>query len=293
MLLKSILLATSIQSLILIYGFFNPSLKIFFDSIIFFGANFSSENLYRALGLSSSSGAALSLVQSLGVGVGLIYLGDKKTKNKSIVVILIIICIISTIFIGRTGLLLSLLFLGTYMYYTVSLKKIMIYLLFTFLFVFSSLTLSKVFTSQLNSIEGFSSEYFVNWLSDAFVVKDNKTVNALLYKQNIPELTLKLFFLGTGTIAINGINTSGHDSGFIQTYYSIGLIFTFIFYFSFIYYIVRKFSYSLGLIKTTLLCVIILGLEFKEPLLFKYVEGFFIMTILFLFKKNKRNEVIY
>lgn len=283
--LKSILYAISFQSLILIYGFFNPSLKTILNSFIIYGANFSSENLYRALGFSSASGAALSLIQSLGVAVGLLLLAEKeiKSREKLLIVFFIAINCISTIFIGRTGLLISLTCILIYMFYTLNFRKIVVYTVLISLFGFYSLKLSQIFTNELNAIEGFSSDYFVNWISSAFEVENNTTVNALLYKQNIPELTLELFFIGTGTIFKDGINTSGHDSGYIQTYYSLGMIWTIVFYCSLILFIMKKFKF-IGKPKLALLCVIVLILEFKEPLLFKYAEGFVIFVVLFSYK---------
>lgn len=288
-LLFYILIAVSFQSVILVYVFFNPSFKSILDQYIVYGGNFTVENLYRSFGLSSQTGAALSLTQSFGVGAGLLLL---KYKNNYLITLSIVICFLSTIFVGRTGLLISLLFFGVYFYYTKSLKKIInISLIIIFLSLFISTIINK-FTSSLDSITGFSSEYFIGWLNEGFELENNKLVNALVSDQNIPELTIQNFFIGSGTISnSNGTNSSGHDSGYIQTYYSIGLIFTILFYLSISTFIVQNFKILNNRKLLFFICFTILTLDFKEPMLFKYTEGFIFLTVLFSMKYEKLNKI--
>lgn len=290
-LLFYILIAVSFQSVILVYVFFNPSFKFILDQYIVYGGNFTVENLYRSFGLSSQTGAALSLTQSFGVGAGLLLL---KYKNNYLITLSIVICFLSTIFVGRTGLLISLLFLGVYFYYTISLKKIInISLIIIFLSLFISTIINK-FTSSLDSINGFSSEFFIRWLNEGFQLENNKTVNALVSDQNIPELTIQNFFIGSGTISnSNGTNSSGHDSGYIQTYYSIGLIFTILFYLSICTFIVQNFKILNNRKLLFFICFTILALDFKEPMLFKYTEGFIFLTVLFSMKYEKFKKSKY
>lgn len=152
--------------------------------------------------------------------------------------------------------------------------------------------LSNKLTSSLDSISGFSSEFFLGWISEGFDIKDNRTVNALVSTQNIPELTIQNFFIGSGTISnSNGLNTSGHDSGYIQTYFSIGLIFTVLFYLSFSVFIVQNFKILNNRKLLFFICLIILVLEFKEPMLFKYTEGFIFLSVLFSMKYEKLNKI--
>lgn len=288
-LLSYILIAVSIQSVILLYVFFNPSFKIVLDGYIIYGGNFTVENLYRSFGLSSQTGAALSLTQSFGVGAGLLLL---KYKNNFLITSSIIICFLSTIFVGRTGILISLLFFGAYFFDTMSFKNVFkTFLITILLFLFSSSILNK-FSLNLDSIRGFSSEYFIGWLSEGFDLKNNRTFDALAYEQKIPELTMQNIFIGSGTIASsNGLNTSGHDSGFIQTYYSIGLILTILFYFSISFFIIRNFKVLNKKKSMFFICFLIFFIELKEPMLFKYTEGFIILTILFSMKLETINKI--
>jgi len=275
------LIAISFQSLILIYTFFNPSFKTVLETYIIYGGNFGVENLYRSFGLSSSSGAALSLIQGLGTGIGFYILYSNKTRWKWLTIFLIVLCFFSTLFVGRTGLLVSFLFLSIYLMVSFNFINLFKYMLI--LGLVSYFSFGDILESNLNSIEGFKTDVFLTWISEGFDIQDNRTVDALLYKQPVPALTLQTLVIGTGTISTNGVNTSGHDSGIIQTYYSLGLILTFLFYFSLFYFLKKNF---IALNKKLIYCLIILIflLEMKEPFLFKYAEGFIILSFLFSLK---------
>lgn len=276
-----LLIAISLQAFILIYVFFNPSIKLLLSDYIVYGANFTAEYLYRSFGVTSSSGAALSLTQGLGCGIGFYLLSLNKKRFNWLAFILTFLCFFSTIFVGRTGLVLSLILLLVYTISSFNIKSFLRYSLA--LIILSSLGIVNTFKSNLDSIQGFSTEYFFHWLSQVIELRDNKTINALARDQPIPELTLQTVFIGTGTISIDGANTSGHDSGFVQTYYSLGLLATVLFYLSFYLFIKKNFkSFNKNILYVIIL--LSLALEAKEPFLFKYTEGFLILTILFSHK---------
>ncbi|MAD96965.1 MAG: hypothetical protein CMB99_06520 [Flavobacteriaceae bacterium] len=289
-LLTLFLLAFSFQSVVLLYSFFRPSFKLTLDSLIVYGGNFTAENLYRAFGFSSATGAALSVIQGLAVGVGLIKL-HMFPKRKFLTITAIIICFISTFFVGRTGIIVSIIFAGYFFVISFKLRLIFKYAIMTIIALFSFSVIINQIENRLNTIEGFSTEYFSKWIAEGFDLKDNKTVNALAKDQRIPELNFDTFFIGTGTITKDGLNTSGHDSGFIQTYYSMGLFFTFVFYFALILFIYYKFrDYKKSLV--FLFIFLILLLEFKEPMVFKYTEIFVLFSILFTLKDYLSNKQI-
>ena len=275
-----LLIAISFQALILIYAFFNPSIKLLFSNYIVYGANFTAENLYRSFGITSSSGAALSLTQGYGSGIGFYLLSQYKRFNWK-AFILTFLCFFSTIFVGRTGLVLSLLLLLLYIIISFNIKNTLKYV-FIFILV-SSIGIGNVLKNNLESIQGFSTEYFFSWLSEVVEFRDNKTLNALTDDQPVPDLTLQTLIIGTGTISKDGANTSGHDSGYVQTYYSLGLLSTMLFYLSFSLFMKNNFK---NFNKKLLYLIIFLALilEAKEPFLFKYTEGFLILTILFSHK---------
>ena len=59
--------ATSVQAVIAIISFVNPSLKAILYNSIIFTANFDENQVLRAVSFSSVAGASLSLIQSFGV----------------------------------------------------------------------------------------------------------------------------------------------------------------------------------------------------------------------------------
>jgi hypothetical protein len=266
-----------------------PDFRLTLDSFIIYGGNVGLECLYRTFGLSSSSGAHLSITQSFGFAAGLLLL---HKKNRSIIIIpLCILCISSTVFVGRTGLLLSVFFFIVYFLFSLKKKsKVVLSLLALLLIAAVNVKWVDLFAGQLNKIDNFSSDYFVEWLSEGFEISNNKTVNALLQEQEVPELTIKNFFIGTGTVTTeDGKNTSGHDSGYIQTYYSLGLLPAFIFYISFILFVYKSFKkYDTEIIY--LINFVILALEIKEPVLFKYSEGIILLTFLWIIKNTYSNS---
>jgi len=278
------LIAISIQSLILIFVFFNPRFKSVLEAYIIYGGNFGVDNLYRSFGLSSSTGAALSLIQGLGSGIGFYILSSDKFRWNWLALFLTVLCFLSTLFVGRTGLLISIIFLSVYL--MASFKFVNLFRYILIIGLVSYFSFGELLESKLNSINGFSTEFFFTWISDGLDIQDNKTIDALLNQQSLPELTLQTLVIGTGTITENGLNTSGHDSGFVQTYYSLGLLFTFFFYFSLILFLKENFK-SLNKKLIYLLIFLMLLLEIKEPFLFKYSEGFILLSLLFSLKYDK------
>ena len=108
----------------------------------------------------------------------------------------------------------------------------------------------------------------------------------------IPPLTYQTL-IGTGlVVGPNGEgNASGHDTGYIQTYYSMGLIMAFVFYVSYFYYLfikVRKDKFNLSY----LLLFILVLVESKEFFIFSYAFPFFVFSYILIVKnERKQNEI--
>ncbi len=277
-----------VQATILIVSFFNPTVKSFLASFVVYGGNFTIEEMYRAFGLTSTTGSALSIIQALGVISGLMYLFffENNLLQKAVLSIGVLLILISTALVGRTGLLIG---LGAIL---ISIFKSSLRFrsaLLIFLLVLINLELVWV-ENIFSSLDNFSFEYFSGWLSDSFNVNDNKTL-AALNDMNVPELNLSTL-LGTGKIiGLNGENASGNDSGYIQTYYSLGLIGAIIFYLSILIYllgILAKFKNQKDKIVALLLLILVYLIENKEPFMFKYTAVFYVHLLFLLFKSSKK-----
>lgn len=287
-LLQVILSSITIQALIIIYSVFNIDYRFWLDSIVVQGGNLSIIESFRAPGFSNSSGAELSLAQSLGVFTGWLLLNNEEysiSRTNSIFIITsMILCAISCIPTGRTGLILTFIFIAIFL--LKSSKKLFtlipIFIITAIIFIVFSKYIDDFLPSQ------FSTEKIYSW-AFGFLTGEDVTIDNLS-KMPIPKISVETF-LGTGLIQNqNGIgNASGHDSGFIQTYYSMGLFFTIIFYIAYFNLLWHINYYQPWKIRF-LLSAIFLILETKEPFVFKYIHMFVLMSIYFSFEIKKLRE---
>lgn len=289
--LVAILLAISVQSIIIIFSFFSMEYREWFDAIQAVSAsNYDANYIYRAPGFSSAGGAGLSVIQSLGVLVGWLLLKRNSVysvvsrKFAYLVFFAMGLSVISCFLVGRTGIILSGIFLILFfmcgVYRTGFLKFLTVAVVFIFLF------LSTYIFGLLGT--DFSLEYYQSWAFGIFTGEDD-TLN-YLNSMPIPRLSSDTFF-GTGlSNLIDGVNPSGHDSGFIQTYYSMGLFFAFVFYISYVYVLFYSFSWLPIILRITL-TIVFFSIELKEPFLFKYSSMFVLLLLHFshvLFLQNRR-----
>lgn len=280
--------AISIQSLIILLLFLNIELKSLVAEIVQMGINFEIEYIYRGIGFTSQAGANLSIIQSFGVISGLIVLSKKTKENKTLIVILLITCFLSTLLIGRTGMIVSLIALGYFFIFSIKVNTKSIATMFAVVaMIIISITLLLNNISEI--IPGFSMDYFKGWLTGVFTGEDN-TLDVLINQQNFPPIEPKTL-LGTGeVIGLNGSNAAGHDSGYIQTYYSLGLIFSILFYGFLLYYLTRN-KITIVTNWGHFLIAIIFILELKEPFLFKYSFPLMVFILLYTDRFKKRNNV--
>lgn len=285
----SFLLVTSLQSIIAINSFFNPIVKQRIISTIVVGGNDLEEAIYRAIGFSGASGAALSIIQFCGVFSGLILLKYFYHSKLRVVVIWLCItcCLLSTLIIGRTGLICSLLAILVYFFSKFNLKNALTF--FIIVMVVSQINFISILEDQASGIQGFNVEFFLNWVQEGFAVRNNYTANTIA-KMPIPPLSLKTI-LGTGEVYNTSTlsNASGNDSGYIQTYYSLGFLLTIVFYCSYFFFLFKE-TRNKNLFLLFSLIFIMFIIEYKEPFIFKYSLPFFILSLIFLYNKREKIE---
>jgi hypothetical protein len=291
-----IALAVTIQAVLTILSYLLPSVKNVFNSLIIYSSNFDATNLLRAMGFASVGGASFSVIQSTGVISFLVL--DNLNKfhflKRFLIWVSILLIFISIFFIGRTGLFICII---SFIIYFVSLKLKLKSIAITaaFLFLASQINYVNLVQNLTSGVDGFNTDLFVNWIESSFKLKDNETTEAL-NEMPVPPLSFETVF-GTGRVRdISGLeNASGNDSGYIQTYYSLGLILAIIFYvtfFSFLIYQIKmqkKFNDSKQFV-LYLLVFVIFVLEFKEPFIFHYSFPFFVLSSILIFRKNSSNN---
>jgi hypothetical protein len=271
---KAIVFATLIQVLFVILTYSSSSFTDWLFSYIYSGGQ--SLSGARAPGFSSSGGAALSVVISLGA-LSVLRLSDYRTRIWHFAVLIVITC--SAALVGRTGMLVSLICLFFLIVKgRVSIKGIVISLLIIGLLgllVFESIKSNPQFLG-----------YTLSWALSVFTGSDH-TVSALL-GQDLKELNERiLLFGGVGVSSPEGGNASGSDVGYIQTLYSIGLPFGLLFYILYFIYLCHFKVYRNDVFFKWLLIFLVFFLELKEPFIFKYAISFYVLaSILFMRRDN-------
>ncbi|WP_258471816.1 hypothetical protein [Vibrio campbellii] len=274
---KAIVGATLIQVVFVFITYSAPAVNNIIFSYVYVSHNFLS-NLGRAPGLSSSGGATLSLIISFGAfSIVRLAIFEKKTWHLPV---MLLICF-SQVLVGRTGLLLSLVSLFILFYYTkIDLKAFV-------LTIIGVVVANALLIDFLLSNEQFL-EYTLKWAESTFS-GDDQTIKTLM-SMGIKEMSTMDVILGSGQVSLqNGLNASGSDIGYVQTFYAAGLLGV-IFYlvlFSFLYSYYRNVSNSRFFLILLLLPFIT---ELKEPFIFKYMVVFFVFTSLLYGCKNANNR---
>lgn len=275
--LNILTLAITLQSMFIFFSFVSLEFRAWVSIYTLTDSNIDfTSYLYRAPGLSGTSGASLSLIQSMGFFSGMLLLSNKSYNNwhKSLYLIFAMLCAASCVMVGRTGILVSIIF---FIYFSAYQKTLIsreainsipavIFLFFVFFAIKGSLD------------DSFSGDFFATWVFGFFTGSDG-TITAI-QSMPIPPISLETFY-GTGLSSLaGGANPSGHDSGFIQAYYSMGLPFSVIFYLTYLAVLVWVTKwYPPPLKMVVVVCFFIL--EFKEPFIFKYSSLFVLLTLYF------------
>lgn len=278
----------------IVYAIFFQSIFIFVDynSVLFHSfvthklvqpENYK-EDWIRAVGLTNGGGSSLSMILFSGFVVCLYLLNDtKQWREKSLYVFMAVSIMGSTVLTGRTGLVLEILFLLTFPLYNRSFNFARILKSYLSLFLFISLFLYLLDNYLLNIMLDANDkfEFLLLWLEEIGEFGSGGTVNALK-EMNVPPVSLDTI-LGTGYVKTSeGFNASGSDIGYVQTYYSLGLIFTVLFYLSLFSYLSWNFYKYFGkkYFFWQTLVILIFFAEYKEPFIFKYSLIFVVFTVL-------------
>jgi hypothetical protein len=281
-------IAVFIQAVITITAYLNPGFKSVMASVIISTSNYDETNVIRAIGFASIGGASLSLIQTTGIFSILLLQGLNKYSlyKKLLLWFLLIIILISIFFIGRTGLIISFVAIIIYFFST----KFTIWRVIstaTIIALLAQVNFLNLIENVTKNIEGYNTELFVAWVTESFQFKNNETAG-ILASMPVPTLSAETI-IGTGRVrdASGFGNASGNDSGYIQLYYSLGLIMTLIFYFGYFIFLIFSINKSRKY-ALLILVLIVFMLEFKEPFLFSYSFPFYILCTILLINKEMR-----
>jgi hypothetical protein len=120
-------------------------------------------------------------------------------------------------------------------------------------------------------------DFFSQWATEIFLRGRETGSWTDLKHMPIPPLTSDTF-AGTGRLEAMGANASGSDSGFVQTYFALGLPMTVLVYAGFFGSAAVLTASSKSPVRYSVLFLAMLIAEIKEPFLFKYTLPFFFLT---------------
>jgi hypothetical protein len=276
LLLTAILAAVCVQAVIIVISFFDFDYRAWAESTIELGTNVATEDLYRAPGFTSAGGSALSVVQSLGVLSGgfLLHLDRARRTwlGSTLTLLAMLLCLASCALVGRTGLMLSCVYLLAFSLASGNFLRLLLILLG--IAIPAAVFVLPAVESLLPS--SFSVDYFLEYVFGFFLTGTDASVTDLS-QMRIPPLSVETF-LGTGLVTAppGQAHPSGHDSGLVQAYFTLGVGYAAVLYAAYALVLLRLGRWlPAGL--QCLLAACFLAIEVKEPFLFKY-SGMFVLV---------------
>ncbi len=278
--LVSLFYTTIIQGAICISHFFSYAVKSFLYAHFMVDANFGYLSIDRAYGLGAAE-SLLSINLFLGlIATSILIIGS---KNNLIYILGYIEILFAALLVGSTGFTLGLILL--FLTIILMLKYSSAYQKTTF-FVIASIGIFVLFSLAATffaDIEDFSS--FHKLISFKEVGFEQQTTVRVLREQAVAPICLHTL-LGTSLYrgTIDGLTTMS-DTGYIQSYFGNGLIFTVFFYFV-LYKLmlknVRSIRNRVVFIILGFLFVSIAFTEGKEPYIHHFGNTFVFFTACFL-----------
>lgn len=286
--LRTYFLCSIFQSFFVFISMSSLDYREWMQANINIGGNIDIMKSFRSLGLSGAGGATLSLQLALGFISGLILLDDRVEKKSMLDIGYIFLGLFAVfaaeIFVGRTGLLFCIISL---LFYLFLVFKFNIGILFVFILtsIFSALGFKYFINSGL-----FGANYDVDsifdWSFSVFSRQGDGTLSELLTQFNeTPSLDWFDFIFGTGRVlSSTGNNFAGSDSGYIQTFYALGLPISILLYgsvFLLLFSLLRRAVYF-NKISGLFLVTACFALELKEPFIHKYSMVQFLVVLFLL-----------
>lgn len=281
-LLKILTVCCSIQAVMVFVSFLVPAYRDWLSTIMVEGGNIPFSDPFRVPGFSPGSGASLALTISAGVFSSMaLYWQSEKLKPKLVYLFLSILMSVSCIFVGKLGLFLSLFYILTFFVLSFNNLKHTVFIFFVTVVILFLIYLSL-------DIDWDAIAYPLQRSFSIFLNGEDSSVGAL-GDMPIPPLDIATI-IGTGLASTpNGLNASGSDIGYIQTYFGFGLVNAILFYVSFFFYLANN-IFKLPNSKNKLLCLIFCAplfiIEFKEPFITKITYPLILLVLIFLSQKE-------
>lgn len=268
-LVRAVTLAALAQAGFIVLAYLSPEFRGWTASVLVQGGNIPLRTAFQVAGFSNSAGAAHSVTQAAGAFCA-IYASRLATRPRTAALYVAAAVAIgaSAVLVGRTGMLLSVVFIVAGLGLAARLRHV----------VTSASVLTVVAALVVYNFDAIVDRaYLVNpavgrtltWSLGAFTRLVHDPSVQELAGTPIPPLEVDTL-LGTGLVTSHGTNASGHDSGYVQTYYALGLVAAILFYGGFALMLLRGWLRQRERLLLALLILAIFAVELKEPFIFKY-----------------------
>jgi hypothetical protein len=277
----AVALATLVQSVFIVVSYQSAEYRNWLAGLVVQGGHIPLTMARQAPGFSNSSGAALSLTQALGVFAALYSMQGARGGRAVGWALVAAATLLSTLLVGRTGLLLGLGFLAAYAVLAATPRMRVALAGLSVALVLAVVNSADAVVDLLGTRNPLAAET-IERAVDALRSGWNDPSIVDVRSQPVPPVDLQTV-VGTGRVVDEfGLNASGHDSGYVQTYFALGLPATVFFYGSWLMlvavHLVRaRHRAALGILTAAMLVA-----EAKEPFIFKYAMPLVLWTLVYL-----------
>ncbi|WP_231878875.1 hypothetical protein [Oleiphilus sp. HI0125] len=241
-------------------------------------------------GFTNSSGSSLSFTLALGVfSAMLLLMKADSLKVRTGYMAAAVFITVACIFVGKLGLLFSgcAVLLASLLVSMKSLKGLshllVLWLGGAFVAICSLLVLFVFFPE----VQGQFAYAMLRSFS-IFISGEDSTATALL-EMPIPELGINTV-IGHGGLSVFGHENATHsDIGYVRSYFSLGLIFSFLLYSTLFLFLLKKLLREKSRSSFVFLLSVMMFLfvsELKEPFIFKVNFVFFLLVLFFVTAKE-------
>lgn len=266
-------IVVTIQSILVFVSLFTPGFRVWVSALLVRGGNINLLSAMRPAGFSNSGGAALSVIQALGVYAA--FAAASYSRHKAPWHLSALVCGLASAINGRTGLLLVAAAIPISL--VASKARVSLTRNLAIGFVLILVLWPFVITKFRESLpEG---DAIITSAEEIFVEGSGTESVQNLSNMPFPPITDDTF-AGTGRVGGDYGNASGNDSGYVQTYYALGIPMSVLFYSTLFFLCLGLVLRVQGgkLVLLQWLAVSMLVIETKEPFVFKYVMPFFIFA---------------
>jgi hypothetical protein len=266
---SAVALAGLVQAILVAYSYVSADYRSWLSDLLVQSGNIPLTTGIQAPGFSNSSGALLSVNQAVAVFCAL-YAARLAGSAKSVWAhtAAAFAILLSTLVVGRTGLFLSIAFFVLFVVVNRGRHRTAIV---TLMLIGATIGIaaSGNLVSRLSQVNPDVTNT-LEWVVDIGRGRESALVSDLR-NQGLPTLTPLEVLVGTGRVADDAIgNTSGSDSGYVQTYFALGAISGTIFYGALASLLWQDLRRLRERIVLGALVVAMFVVEVKEPFIFKY-----------------------